>query len=315
MDEKGEHEVNPSFFSWFTSNFWLKVLSLFTAIVCWALVLGSQSVEFEKDIPLEISTADDVVIATEVPQILKVKLSGPQAFARAIQDRTESPIRVNFGASKPGKHSYRFIPSQIDLPFGVAVVSMEPNELNVKLEPLRKKEVPVEIMIQGVPPEGYEITEKSVLPEKIEVLGSQSSIKKIKTVKTLPIDVSETRTRFEKEVPFDLKGTSLTVKEAVAKVFLDVHPTTPNARIKNVKVKVIAEHRVRLRPRNGLVTILVRVSKDDLGRLDQFPSKVTAVIDLKNRPKGLYKEEVKIEVPANIGIVKVIPKEMEVTLY
>ena len=48
------------------------------------------------------------------------------------------------------------------------------------------------------------------------------------------------------------------------------------------------------------------------------PFSITQMVDPKTEAEVTLKTEtvdVKIEVPANIGIVKVIPKEMEVTLY
>ena len=58
---------------------------------------------------------------------------------------------------------------------------------------------------------------------------------------------------------------------------------------------------------------LVRVDPQDLKLLDR--SRVYAYVDMGNRPKGKYLENLQVKLPENIGFVKVVPNQVHLTLY
>src|SRR4051812_36162768 len=83
-----------------TSNIGTKLVSVVIAIVLWAVVLGSRSVEVSKEVPLEIMTPEDLVVANDLPDKIVFRLYGPKAFLRNILDRHEDPIRINLSGTK-----------------------------------------------------------------------------------------------------------------------------------------------------------------------------------------------------------------------
>ena len=79
-----------------SQNMSLKLLSFLIACVLWFAVLGSRNVEVTKEIPVEIITSPDLMVANDVPDKVVFRMSGPKAFLRNILNRKEEPIRVNF---------------------------------------------------------------------------------------------------------------------------------------------------------------------------------------------------------------------------
>src|SRR5579871_4788238 len=118
-------------FSRYTSNLSLKIVSVIIAVVLWFVVLGSRNVEVSKDVPVEIITPADLVVANEVPDKVTFRISGPKAFLRNILNRREDPIRVNLSSAKAGLVTYRFFSDNIQIPIGVKVLSIVPTAIIV----------------------------------------------------------------------------------------------------------------------------------------------------------------------------------------
>ena len=293
------------------SNIGTKVISLIIAIVLWFVVLGSRSMEVTKEISLEIITPADLVASNEIPEKIAFKLSGPKAFLRAILDRHEEPIRVNLSGAKPGLVTYRFFADNIRLPIGVKVLSVNPTAILIKLEAQKKRDVPVKVELRGAPPEGYRISKTEVKPATIRIRGPESRIESIAEVPTLPIDVSGLKHTAEYPAPLEINRQNIQLDGPIPVVRVFVEPVSANYRIKNVDIRVLSSYKFTLDEKT--VSVLVRVDPEDLKTLDR--SQVYAVVDMKDRKKGKYKEAVQITLPKNVGLVKVIPEKVDVTLY
>jgi YbbR domain-containing protein len=70
-------------------NWPLKIASFLIAVMLWAAVLGSRYVEDILEVPVEIITAPEMIVANEVPARIAFKISGPQAFLKTIKGRAD----------------------------------------------------------------------------------------------------------------------------------------------------------------------------------------------------------------------------------
>lgn len=294
-----------------TTNIGTKVISVIIAIVLWFIVLGSRNVEVVKEIPLEVITPAELVPSNEIPDRISFRLGGPKAFLRAVLDRREEPIRVNLSGAKSGLVTYRFFSDNIRVPIGVKVLSINPAAILIKLEHMKEREIPIRVELKGVPPEGYKIATVSVKPEMIRIKGAESRVDGVTELSTVPIDVSGLKQDFQKEVPLELSRSGVQIDGPLPIVNLGMEAVSANYRIKNVDVHILSAYRTRLAEKT--VAVLVRASPADLRQLDR--SHVYAVVDLSGKRKGKYNAAVKVTLPENIGMVKVIPDHVNVTLY
>jgi YbbR domain-containing protein len=292
-------------------NIVTKVISVVIAIVLWIIVLGSRNVEVTKEIPLEVITPADIVPANEIPEKIAFRLSGPKAFLRAILDRREVPIRVDLSGAKPGLVTYRFFQDNIRVPIGVKVLSINPAAILIKLEHLKRRDVPVRPVLRGVPPDGYRIVSTSIKPELIRIKGAESRVDSAQEVPTAPVDVSSMRQTVEREVALDIGHGNFQLEGTLPKIHVEIEPVSANFKIKNVDVRVIAGLKSHVDEKS--VTVLVRAEPGDLKNLDR--TRLYAEVDLTGKPKGQYLETVKVTLPKNIGLVKVVPSRVNVTLY
>ena len=293
------------------NNFGTKFISIAIALVLWFVVLGSRNVEVIKEIPIEILTADEIVVANDVPSRVAFKLSGPKAFLRAILDRRESPIRVNLTASETGTVTYRFFTDNIRVPIGVKVTSINPTAIVVRLEEKAHRSVPVKVVLRGKPAEGYDVISAEADPPEISIMGPRSRVDRIKVVSTTPVDVSDLNQALERPAAFELDAMGVELEGSPPRVRVEIGAASANYKIKNVSLRVKTQYKTRVNRKN--VTVFVRANPKDLEGLDE--SAVFAEVDLRGRPKGSYQEKVSVNMPGNIGLVKVIPEEVSDTLY
>ncbi len=276
----------------------------------WFVVLGSRKIEETKEIPLEIVTAPDLVPANDVPDRVSVRFEGPKAFMRVMLDRRESPIRINLTGAKPGLVTYRIFSDSVKTTSFVKVLSINPTAVLVKLEPVKRKDVPVRVELRGAPPEGYRIVGFSVKPPLVTIKGPESRTENVAEVLAVPIDVSKLNQTTERELVLDMGRPNLYLDGSPPVVKVEVEAISANFKIKNVDVRVAADGSARAE--EASVTVLVRATQQDLARLDR--SKVYATVDARGLKKGRHRLPVKVSLPEGVGLVKVLPEFVHVQL-
>lgn len=290
----------------------LKLVSLIIAIVLWFVVLGSRNVEVTKEIGVEIITPADLVVANEVPDKVAFRLSGPKAFLRNILNRREDPIRVNLSTAKPGLVTYRFFSDNIQVPIGVKVLSINPTAIIVKLEYVKRKEVPVKLVTTGEPPPGYKLTRLEVVNPTVRIRGAESRVDQVVEAPTAPINVAQLKESGEREVAVDInKLPGVLLDGELPKVQFEVVQAAANFKIRNADIKVLTNRNFTVQPKE--VVMYVRCSPEELQQLDR--SKVYAVADLKNKGAGAYEPALSVQLPSNIKLIKVLPSKVKVILH
>jgi YbbR domain-containing protein len=295
-----------------TVNLGTKLISVAIAIVLWVIVLGSRNVEVTKEVPLEVITPGELVASNEIPTRVAFRLSGPKAFLRAELDRVEEPIRVNLADKKPGIVTYRFFSDNIRLPIGVKVVSINPPTILIKLEYLKRKEVPLKLELKGALPNGYRLVKAEVHPSTVKIKGPESHVDTLAEVASNPIDLSTFKQTTSTDVSVEFSRYSIQADGPMPKATLEIEPTlAANYKIKNVDVQVLTHLRAKVEPKN--VTISVRTDPDKLKLLDR--SHVKVLLDLQDKSKGSYDLEPKVSLPDGVGFVGVLPEHVHVTLF
>jgi YbbR domain-containing protein len=295
-----------------TANIGTKVISVMIALVLWTIVMGSRNVEVVKEVPLEVITAADVVASNEVPERIQFRLSGPKAFLRAIEARREEPIRVNLTSAKPGHLvTYNFFSNSIRVPIGVKVLSINPAALLVKLEYVKRRDVPVRVETRGNVPDGFKLVRTEVVPATVRVKGAESRVDSLGEISTIPIDLTGLKSNLEKEVAIDLPRYNVQLDGPLPKVVLEIDAESANYRIKNVDIRYQSPFKVRLDEKS--VVVWVRAEEKDLKSLDR--ARVFASIELAGKKKGHFVEPVKVTLPPGVGLVKVVPDHVGVTIY
>lgn len=294
------------------ANASLKVVSLIIAVVLWFVVLGSRNAEVTKEIPIEIITPTDLVVANDVPDKVAFRLSGPKAFLRNILNRKEEPIRVNLSIGKPGLVTYRFYGENLQVPIGVKVLAINPTAIIVKLEYIKRKDVPVKLLTEGEVPAGYKMTRMELITPTVRLRGAESRIDQVAEAPSVPVNLGHVHESSEREIALDLsKLPNVLLDGDLPKVRFEVVQSTANFKIRNADIKVLTNRRFSVDPKE--VVLYVRCSPEELRQLDR--SKVYAVADLRNKGAGAYEPSIAVHLPSNIKLIKVLPAKVKVVLH
>lgn len=297
----------------FSGNSGAKIVSMIVAVVLWVVVLGSRAVEVTKEIPIAVTTPSDLVISNEIPEKVLFRLSGPKAFLRAILDRPEDPIRVNLSGAKAGQVTYRFFADNIRLPIGVRVLQVNPASMVVRLENQKTKDVPVRLEMKGALPEGYVLKKAEITPKVTKIRGPESKIESITEAPTAVIDLSQIRTSIQMAAQFDVARLGVRLEGPTPQIAIEVAAVQANfkIRVKGVDIRVESSHHARVD--ESAVTVYVRMDQQEIQKLD--PSQVSVSVDLRGKTKGRHVGKIKVSLPPNVGMVRVVPDAVRVTLY
>jgi len=208
-------------------NWLLKFISLAFAVVLWFFVMGESRMEVTHIAPLEyINLPEGLMIASEVPTSVSIMISGPRALQVNLSP-SDISLGVDLKGLSAGVTSFKRLEESLNIPTGLKITRISPSYVDVKLERVRDRDVPVRVILVGEPAPGFIIKSSKALPEKVTVSGAESELKGISEVVTEGIDVTHVQESFSQIVAIsyignytELKGT----KTVEAQVVLQPDP-------------------------------------------------------------------------------------------
>lgn len=284
-------------------NLGLKALAIMIAISLWAVVFGTKTIEITKEIPIEIITNEDQTIEEMIPEKVTFRMSGPKAFLTSITNRVEEPIRVNLKEIKPGLFNYRVYSDAIKLPLGVKVQSIHPNVIPIRIEELKRKMVNIDLDLVGKERLGDRFLRAEVLPPQVRIKGPKNRIASITAVKSLPVDIGNLQHTTIFPLTFDMRAFGVDVDSILPELNVEVQGKGQAFRVKHVPLKVSSNSRVKCDETE--VTVIVRTLPGDHEKIDG--DQVKAEIDARDLPDGEYLRWVKVQLPENVHLLRVIP--------
>jgi len=170
-------------FKWFFRNLRTFILALVLAIAVWVSAVTAADPDevrlYPRPIPLEIVGQDSgLVITSSVPENINLTLRAP----RSVWDKlstTEDTVRavMDLSGLGAGQHSVT-IQVQVQIR-PVRVVSISPEILDLTLEPIATKTVPVNLTIRGETAVGYQAGTPRLDIEEVVISGPASLIEKV----------------------------------------------------------------------------------------------------------------------------------------
>jgi YbbR domain-containing protein len=102
--------------------------------------------------------------------------------------------------ARPGRQSYSVDTTRTRLPAEVAVVSVEPAEVELALERLESRPLPVVVPVEGDPAPGSVVGTVQVIPPRLTVEGPESAIAGITSLPTTPVFIDGVAQSFQTTV-------------------------------------------------------------------------------------------------------------------
>ncbi len=109
-------------------NFSYKLVSLFIALILWLTILGRRDFSLTKTVEVELIPSVGSVVTSQSTDSVKVKVTGPRTALKKFMESGMSQL-ISIDISRKGEGDVEIeIPiKQIDVPFGVKVISVKPN--------------------------------------------------------------------------------------------------------------------------------------------------------------------------------------------
>lgn len=149
-----------------------------------------------------VNIPSELVIVSNVPEFVSVQLRGP--ISQALGFRGEVEVFLDLNDARPGVQSFRIQETDVQVPPEIAVVSVDPAELTLEIEPLGTRLLPVRVPVEGEPAPGFEVTGVRIVPARISVQGPRSLLDALEEVETTPIAVDGATTLVEDTVQAQL---------------------------------------------------------------------------------------------------------------
>lgn len=215
-------------FKLLTENWTLKLISLVFALILWMFIMGERRQEVGYRVPLELQNIPaKLMIANEVPSVVDVRISGPRTLLMKVSPNDIS-IAVDLTDLKPGLTTFKRLEERLNLPSGLRVTRLSPSFIDLKLERVKQKRVPIKIALRGEPLRGYQVGRVNAIPDRVVIAGAESELKNIHEVTTESIDLSGVNEGFSLIVPLVHQGTYTDFKdEKTTEVQVEVQALEP----------------------------------------------------------------------------------------
>lgn len=200
-------------FKLLTENWTLKLISLVFALILWMFIMGERRQEVGYRVPLEMQNIPaELMIANEVPSLVDVRVSGPRTLLMKVSPNDIS-IAVDLTDLAPGLTTFKRLEERLNLPSGLRVTRLSPSFIDLKLERIKQKSVPVKIALVGDPLQGYQVGRVNASPARVVIAGAETELKSVNEVTTEPVDLHGVNEGFSLIVPLVHLGTYTHFKE------------------------------------------------------------------------------------------------------
>jgi YbbR domain-containing protein len=199
------------------------------------------------------------------------------------------------------------------VPFGVEIVQIIPSTIALSFEPSATREVPVVASTEGEPAPGYVLGKVTVTPDRVEIAGPESAVKRAREAVTETISVADLRESATAAVTIGLTDPALRLKTQRASVQLQILPGPGERTVRNrpVHLQNLGPH-LSAQAMPVVVDVGVRGSRESLSRLDA--DSVTAYVDVAGLGAGDYVLAVHATASDQAGVTHIDPAAVKVRI-
>ena len=300
------------FISLASSNPVLRLFSLVFALGLWLFVnAGQKDVEWAVGVPVELrNIPSDLMVANPVLGQIEVWVMGTPALLSTI-DSDRLKLDLDLDGARPGTRTFRLTPDLFNPPRGVSITRINPSLINLKLELVAVRSLPVTVRFGGKPPFGFKVARVEVNPETVEVQGPAHDVKRMVSVDTLPVEIEGVRGETTQEVRLTSPGESLSFSPDRVTVSVALEEEWLTREFSRVEVKAkdfVGGYRVR--PRR----VYLRLSgpKRILSQLQVGTEQV--YLDLKGLGRGNHTLDLSLDLPPEVQVLEQKPARFKVTI-
>ena len=267
-------------------NVGLKVLALAMGALLWFTVSGQQAERPVSDVPVVFVNKPDGLELTEQTSVVDIHVRGLDSQLRTIQAR-DFEARVDLKGARLGTQQIPLRTDQVNAPFGLEVTQVQPGAVMALLEVAGAASMSVVADVDGTPRQGFVVTETTVEPATVTVLGPQRRISPTSAATTDKVSIEGASSTVTANVKVGVADAALRLREPTnARVVVKIEPAGE---------RVFAAARVAMRNLGqglkahvdpGVVSVVVRGGQSVLARLG--PDAAAPYVDVTGLGPGRH---------------------------
>jgi hypothetical protein len=176
-------------------NWQYRALALLLAFLAWYLVSGQEKVDTWIEIPVEfVNLPDDFVIRSGMVNRIQVRIRGASGLVRGLNVQRLA-YSADLSSLELGDNVYILDGDRIPLSNALEVMELSPSRLELTVDKLVDKTVPVELVWFGSLDPDYELRRAVLDPEQVTVRGPSQVMESLQTIRTMPVSIEQERPR------------------------------------------------------------------------------------------------------------------------
>ncbi|NMB61475.1 MAG: hypothetical protein GYA18_03955 [Chloroflexi bacterium] len=282
------------------------------AITIWIMAVNATDPvdrrTYPQKVPVEIVGKDpELVITNEIPAQVTVSLSAPTSLWGTLIDNPEL-IHASIDLSKLAEGTYNI---DVEVKISARPVKVEavgPSSIEVVMEPLYSKYLPINLVQPSQPAVGYEAGEATMSSEFATVSGPSSLVANVTEVRAI-LDVSQANQDIDRNITLAAYDENGVIVEKVSIDPEQVHvamPISQRGGYRNVTVKAIVTGQVASGYRLTNITVsplTVTVYSADSQIVNNLPGYVeTQPLNINGAGKDIS-ESLPLNLPAGVSVV------------
>ena len=161
-------------------NLAAKIVAVLVAVILWGYVMNDQnpSIEGSFNAQVKLINVPDGYKVTQSTETIKITVKGPRSLFAANGDKNFQ-AHVDMQEAKSGKGSYKV---KVEMPQGFELVEVQPDTVDVELDPIVRRKVRADISVNGSPASGVTVAKVSQASAEVMIEGPSKAVSEVERV-------------------------------------------------------------------------------------------------------------------------------------
>ena len=281
-----------------TADLPLKLTSLALSVFLWFLAAGEEPASALVPVEVSVRPPSGRTVVREAGPVQAI-VTGPRRELLKLSTAPMRLIRILPDSTVGDEVQLDLGPGDLELPRGVDVhvQDVRPRIMGVELDSTFQRVVPVRAVVRLQPETDHVLSTIAVVPGTVRLLGPRDGIRRIDSVRTEPLELTQADGPVEETLGVDTAGLGR-VRVMPAQVTVRVEVVAASERIiHGVPVRLPSELAAVARPEQATVDVRVRGAAARLGTLAR--DSVPVVVDWTG-PPGPGRVRLRVLAPAGL---------------